>query len=197
MQTSTKAPVRVPDPPVWAPWSINWSAVWVGALTGLAAAVIFGLMGAALGGTATRSLSWTAVTRLDVAAAVLGAFLAFAAAGWAAAKVAGIPFAEPAMLHGALAWLVALPIVLALLSFGAGSAFGGWYGGLAGPASLAPAADAITGSARATALTSLTAILLGLMGSVIGGWIASGEPMTLSHSRTRKTVWSQPERSVL
>jgi uncharacterized membrane protein YeaQ/YmgE (transglycosylase-associated protein family) len=197
MQTSTKAPVGVPDSAVWAPWPINWSAVWVGALTGLAAAVIFGLIGAALGNTATRSLSWTAVTRLDVALAVLGAFFSFAAAGWAAAKVAGIPYAEPAMLHGAIAWLVAMPLVLALLSFGAGSAFGGWYDGLAGPASIAPAADAIAGSARATALTSLTAILLGLMGSVIGGWIASGEPMTLSHYRTRKTVWSKPERSLL
>lgn len=181
----------------WAPWHINWSAVWVGALTALAAAVVLGLIGAALGATAGRSLSWTTVSRLDVAGAVLGAFFAFAAGGWASAKVAGIPYSEPAMLHGAIAWLVALPLVLALLSFGAGSAFGGWYGGLGGPASLAPAADAVTGSARATALASLTAVLLGLMGSVIGGWIASGEPMTFTHYRTRKTVWSDPERRAL
>jgi hypothetical protein len=32
---------------------------------------------------------------------------------------------------------------------------------------------------RNTALGSLTAILLGLMGAVIGGWMASGQTMTL------------------
>ena len=28
-------------------------------------------------------------------------------------------------------------------------------------------------------------LLLGLMGSVIGGWAASGEPMTFTHYKTR------------
>jgi hypothetical protein len=31
----------------------------------------------------------------------------------------------------------------------------------------------------------VTALLLGLVGSVIGGWMASGEPMTLTYWRTR------------
>jgi hypothetical protein len=29
------------------------------------------------------------------------------------------------------------------------------------------------------------ALLIGLMGAVLGGWMASGEPMTFTHHRTR------------
>lgn len=39
---------------------------------------------------------------------------------------------------------------------------------------------------RNAALGAVTALLLGLMGAVLGGWMASGEPMTLTHWRTRE-----------
>lgn len=39
---------------------------------------------------------------------------------------------------------------------------------------------------RNAALSAITALLLGLLGSVIGGWMASGEPMNFNHYRTRK-----------
>jgi hypothetical protein len=35
--------------------------------------------------------------------------------------------------------------------------------------------------------------LLGLIGSVIGGWMASGEPMTFTHYRRRDRVVDFPE----
>lgn len=197
MAMQTAAPARTPDPLAWTPWRVNWSAIWVGALAALAAAVILGLVGTTIGATGARSLSWSAVTKLDVAVAVLGAFFAFVAGGWTTAKVAGIPYAEPAILHATIAWLVALPLMLVLLALGAGSAFGGWYGGLAGPASLAAGAVVVELSVRATALASLTTILVGLIGSVIGGWIASGEPMTFTHHRTRTTIWVEPERRMI
>jgi hypothetical protein len=38
---------------------------------------------------------------------------------------------------------------------------------------------------RNNALATAVALLLGLMGSVIGGWMASGEPMTFTHYRRR------------
>jgi hypothetical protein len=41
---------------------------------------------------------------------------------------------------------------------------------------------------RNSALGAVTALLLGLVGSVIGGWMACGEPMNFTHYRTRKTV---------
>ena len=39
---------------------------------------------------------------------------------------------------------------------------------------------------RNSAMGAITALLLGLLGSVIGGWMASGEPMNFTHYRTRK-----------
>jgi len=41
---------------------------------------------------------------------------------------------------------------------------------------------------RNTALTAVTALLLGLVGSVVGGWLASGEPMTLTRDRNRTGI---------
>ena len=43
-----------------------------------------------------------------------------------------------------------------------------------------------------SALGALTALLLGLIGSVIGGWMASGEPMNFTHYRTRKPLYHSP-----
>jgi len=42
---------------------------------------------------------------------------------------------------------------------------------------------------RNSALAAVTALLLGLLGSVIGGWMASGEPMNFTHYRTRKPAY--------
>ena len=41
---------------------------------------------------------------------------------------------------------------------------------------------------RISALGVASALLLGLIGAVIGGWMASGEPMTLGYHRTRLTT---------
>ncbi len=179
---------------VWQAWPVYWTAVWVGALASLAAALIFGLIGIAIGshqlGTAGQVTRWSQVARDAVVWSIMGSFLSFVLGGWVAANVAGIRRAEPAMLHGAIAWLVALPLLMALLGVGAGNAFGGWYGGLVGapawviPSGASPNPDAPL-IARNAALAGVTAILLGLMGSVIGGWMGSGEPMTLASARGR------------
>jgi hypothetical protein len=42
---------------------------------------------------------------------------------------------------------------------------------------------------RNSALGAVTALLLGLMGSVIGAWMASGEPMNFTHYRTRRPMY--------
>jgi hypothetical protein len=114
-----------------------------------------------------------------------GAFFAFVLGGWVAARIAGFRRAEPAMLHGSLTWLLNIPMMLALGAFGAARFFGGWYGGFV----LAPSpatVDAATAAAmRNSALGVLLALLIGLIGSVIGGWMASGEPMSLTYYRRR------------
>lgn len=176
------------------PWPVSWSAVWVGTLSAIALALIFGLVGTAVGAHRVGHpfATWKDVGFWTLVWSVFGAFLSFALGGWAAAKVGGFRRSESAMLHGAIVWLVAVPLLLALLSLGAATALGGWYGGLSGtPAWVVPppaaAQDPIAAAnaARNTATAAVTALLLGLVGGVIGGWMGSGEPMTFTHYRTR------------
>jgi hypothetical protein len=95
-------------------------------------------------------------------------------------------------------------LLVAFAGLGAGGYFGGWHAGLAGtPAWTVSTATAIQSGtvdqlqldsvereaarvARNHALGAVTALLLGLVGGVIGGWLASGEPMNFTHYRTRQ-----------
>lgn len=178
---------------VVAPWPLSWSGAWVGALAAIALALVVGLVGIAVGAHRIGQPlgAWRDMSFLALAWSVLGAFISFVVGGWAAAKVAGLRRSETAMLHGAIAWLIAVPILLVMASLGAAAYLGTWYGGLAGtPAWAAPAAAALQDpsaaiAARNAALAAVTALLLGLVGAVIGGWMGSGEPMTFTHYRTR------------
>jgi hypothetical protein len=173
------------------PWLVDWSAVWAGALAALAAALIFGLVAIAIGahqlGPSDRIVKWSDFSLGALIFGVLGAFLSFVCGGWVAGKIAGFSRAETASLHGGIVWLVAIPLLLVLAALGAGSYFGSWYGGLAGtPAWVQPSASVDPNAAvvaRNSALGSVTALLLGLVGAVLGGWLASGEPMTLTYRR--------------
>ncbi len=186
----------------WVAWPVYWSAVWVGTLSALAVALVIGLIGIAVGahemGPAARVVDWHKFGLWALVFSVVGAFFAFAVGGWIAARIAGIRRSEPAMLHGAVVWLLTVPFFLFFAAQGSGSYFGGWHGGLAGTPGWAAAMQtnqAVTVPddvareqariARNSALGSVTALLLGLVGGVIGGWMASGEPMTFTHYRTR------------
>ena len=178
---------------VRAPWPLSWSGVWVGTLAAIALALVVGLVGIAVGAHRVGQPlgAWRDMSFLALAWSVFGAFMSFVVGGWAAAKVAGLRRSETAMLHGAIAWLIAVPILLVMASLGTAAYLGTWYGGLAGtPAWAAPAAAALQDpsaaiAARNGALAAVTALLLGLVGGVIGGWMGSGEPMTFTHYRTR------------
>jgi uncharacterized membrane protein YeaQ/YmgE (transglycosylase-associated protein family) len=174
-------------PESWVAWSVNWSAIWPGALAALVASMIFGLLGTAIGATSLEKFSsWHTISRIDVIVVICGAFFAFVIGGWVAGKITGAKHSETTILHGAIAWLVATPLLVAMLAAGAGNAFGGWYGGLvASPLGAAVAQAPTPDVVRGTALSALTALLVGLIGSVIGGWMASGEPMTFTHHAKR------------
>ncbi|HEV3157094.1 MAG TPA: hypothetical protein VGZ00_07060 [Candidatus Baltobacteraceae bacterium] len=175
----------------WVAWPVCWSALWVGALASIAAVLIFGLVGTALGVTSIAHVkdlsSWKSLSLIDTAAAIFGAFLAFVIGGWVTGKIAGIRRSEPAILHAAISWLLALPLLLVFLSLGAGEAFGGWYGSIIGNSPLVSAGSVISTpeAIRHGAIAAVSAILLGLMGAVIGGWMACGEPMSITHYRKR------------
>src|SRR5476651_1869874 len=128
------------------------------------------------------------------------------------------------MIHGAIVWLVTVPLLVVCAALGASSLFGGWYAGLGPNSAMNPGTpfvhpDPLGASAsseeitafrmqqaeynrnvklwhedtpkvtRNGALVTITALLLGLLGSVIGGWMASGEPMNFIHYRTRKPIY--------
>ena len=175
------------------PWFVSWSGVWIGVLAALATALILGLIAIAVGahqvGPGARIDKWSDVRLGTLVFSVVGAFMSFVVGGWVTGKVAGLRRAETASLHGAIVWIVALPLLLLLTALGAGSYFGSWYGGLGGsPSWVAQASTAAADPraaviARNSALGAVTALLLGLMGGVLGGWLASGEPMTLRSYR--------------
>lgn len=187
--------------PAWRPWPV-WSAVWVGALSALALGLIIGLIGYAIGAhqlTAPRTMTFKNVRLLTLVFSVSGAFFAFVVGGWVAARVVGARRAEPAILHGVVAWLVTVPMMLVLGAVGATAMWGGWYGGLvASPAWMAtpPTTPEIAAAVRNGALASVAALLLGLVGSVLGGWLASGEPMMLGYYRRRdRDAWPRQRRA--
>lgn len=174
-------------------WRVSWSAVIVGALAAVVAVVIFGLIGTAIGahktGVEGRITTWSGVGFGSLVWAVVSAFFAFVIGGWIAAKIAGIRRAEDAALHGALAWLVGIAAMCAAAAF-SGAIFNGWYTSLAAapvvPATPGTPADPnLAIAARNGALAAVTAMLIGLMGSGIGGWLASGEPMRIANYRVR------------
>jgi len=116
-----------------------------------------------------------------------------------AARITGVRRAEPAILHGVIAWLVTIPMLLLLAALGATAMYGGWYGGLvAAPAWVAtppPMTPEMAAAMRNSALAAAVAMLLGLLGATLGGWMASGEPMTLRHYRRRTAEYERPRRA--
>jgi hypothetical protein len=169
---------------------VNWSGIWIGALAALAVGLLIGLIGVAVGAHETsRFVDWKKIHLIGIVFNVAGAFFAFVVGGWVAARIAGILRSEPAMLHGAIVWLLTLPMLLVLAAFGAAGYVGSWYGGLTGvpvwAAAVPPLDPELLRAIRNTALATVVALLIGLMGSVIGGWMASGEPMTFTYHRRR------------
>ena len=171
-------------------WPVYWGAAWVGALGALAAVLIGGLLGVAFRAYDVATPGRLATEPLGVpelVASVCTAFFSFVIGGWVASRIAGVRRAETAMLHGAVVWLIGVPLVFLLVMLGARSYFGGWYGGLAGtPAWVATAAPTTAKAARQAAGGAASGLLLGLVGAVLGGWMGSGEPMHFAHYVGRK-----------
>lgn len=203
----------------WQHWPVNWTAVGVGALAAFAVSVLFGLSAVALGAHELtpnyRIVDLRKAGMLLVTIGVIGSFFAFVTGGWIAGKIAGILHSEPAILHGAIVWLTAIPLIIAYTALGANGLTVGWLGGLGNakveapfvrpeplPASATEQARAGYDAdwaqyrrdiaawnaetprvARNAALCAVSALLLGLMGAVIGGWLSSGEPMSPRYRR--------------
>src|SRR5881396_1437779 len=183
----------------WTAWPVYWTPVIVGALASVVAVVLFGIIGTAVGswkaGNEGRVTDFSGIGRVAVAYAVFASFLAFVIGGWVTARIAGIRRAEPAILHAAIAFLIATVLLLAMASFG-GAVFNGWYAGLAPspavPTQAGPVDPSVAKAAAAGATAAAVAILLGLLGSVIGGWMGSGERMDFSFYERERTRMRRP-----
>src|SRR3954470_23066869 len=109
----------------WIAWPVHWSAISVGSLASVAGVIAFGLIGTAVGahlvGPEHRVVDLHNTGIFTLAFSVFSAFFACVIGGWIAAKIAGIRRSEPAMLHGAITWLVAIPVLVLLAGVGAGS----------------------------------------------------------------------------
>ena len=176
----------------WSGWHLEWGAVWVGALAMLVAAVLFSFIATAVGAQKAvdaRVLKFADIPFVTIVVSVFGAFLASAIGAWVAARMSGARLAEPAILHGVAAWLVVMMIVITLAALaGAHSFAGGYLGNLTPPGAPAPTGAAVDPNAaiaiRNAAVGSILGILIGLIGAVVGAWIASGEPLgSLAHYR--------------
>jgi hypothetical protein len=180
-------------------WPVYWSAIWVGALAAVAVALIFGLIGTAIGAhqVGKKVVNVHDLGFWGLVFSVAGAFFSFVVGGWVASSIAGLRRAEDAALHGTIAWLVALPMVLVLAALGAAGFFGSWYSGLAGTpvwatSSTVTADHNAAMAARNSAIGAVTALLIGLIGSLVGGWLASGEPMSLTYRRAKADMHERP-----
>lgn len=97
----------------WIRWPVAWTAIWVGTLSALAVGLIIGLVGFALGAhEVSRYVDCKKVHLITLVFDVAGAFFAYVAGGWIAGRIAGIRRSEPAMLHGAIVWLLTIPFLL-------------------------------------------------------------------------------------
>lgn len=154
-------------------WPVSWTAIWVGMLSAVAVGLVVGLVGIALGAQQSADLAPGKMSLMGMVFAVLGSFFSFVVGGWAAARISGIWHDPTAALHGAIVWLLAVPVLILLASLGAGSLYGAWLHGLAGTPAWATPAVADPIAVRNSALGAATALLLGLVGSTIGAWLGS------------------------
>ncbi len=157
-------------------WPVQWSAIWVGALAAIAAGLLIGLIGIAVGAHQIGKKPTQAgdLGFWGLVFSVAGAFFSCVIGGWVAATVAGFRRAETASVQGAVVWLVTVPLLLVLAALGAGNFFGGWYGGLAGTpvwASSATEGANAAFAARNSALGAMQACCSGWwVGSSADGW---------------------------
>jgi hypothetical protein len=189
-------------------YHVSWTALVIGALTALSAMLAFGLVASAFGahqaGADGDAINWTALGIGALGFAVFTAFFAYVIGGWVAGRLAG-GGTQIGAAHGAMSWLVSVPLMLVLLAIGAGSSFGALTAGLgprdrmaSEPAARTEAEEAVqrgietianptnqpntppidpdaAAAARNAALTALALMILGITGSWLGGRMAGAQ----------------------
>jgi hypothetical protein len=108
---------------------MSWGAVLAGTAVALVAQVLFTLLGLAIGLTITEPLSdQTSWEGIGIGAGVwwlVTSLTSLFLGGWAAARLAGMPLRQDAILHGVVTWALVTLISLYLVIAGTGAVIGG------------------------------------------------------------------------
>jgi hypothetical protein len=169
--------------------ALDWRAVAAGALTACGVLLFLGLLGLAVGLTAFNAATAAAQNALPGGFgrafgiwAALCSLLAFLAGGYVAARYTHDRPGHAAR-QAAMAFLAVCPLLLALLLGGLAGAAGGVAGAVAGlqadPAAAVRANPTAVGDAatqvRDATWGALAAVVLGLIGSIMGSRLAGGQ----------------------
>jgi hypothetical protein len=186
-----------------ADWRIQWGPIVAGLLSALTAMTLLSLLGAAIGLTAFQAGAVQGAPAASAArnAAVwsgVSALLSFLLGGYVATRVAGLLDRGWGAWHGALVFMLAIPVLFWLAGQGLGAVVGGLSGYAAtfNPGYLAdPARAAAPGvepsdvlraaaAARNAAWAALVGVALALGAGALGGYL--GVHYTLTHRDLRR-----------
>jgi hypothetical protein len=162
---------------------VRWAAVLTGLLAALTTLTLLSVLGLAIGLASTTPGTPTSSLRIGADAwSGISALLALMVGGWAAARTAALPGRANGVLNGAMVWIVAVPLVLALLSSGI-AMLAAVAGGVVATGSQIAAALVGQGTALnlptiastdgLAAWGTLVALLLGLVAASFGGLLGA------------------------
>jgi len=163
---------------------IAWSAVVAGSLTALALLVLLGSFGGALGIGAYRGGTFGAGAALW---AIVSFFVAFFAGGCLVSYLAPHSEQHSGVVHGMMAWVLAVVIMSAAATLTVGLASGGI--GFAPSLLLMPGNEVTYGQFVGAVWTAFFCLLFGLIASIFGGMVGyTGKlSITLFDSSVRQT----------
>ena len=191
---------------------LHWGPIWAGLLSALTALFLLSLLGAAIGLSGMNAATAAAqggpppdAGRNSAIWEGIAGILSFLLGGYVAARVAHLLDRNWGAFHGAMVFMLALPIVLWLAGQGLGAVLG-TVGNVASGLNVAAgqaagAAQSAASQAGAAARSNPTAVgdtaaalrngmwgsligsLLGLGASTLGGWLGSHHLLSLDHTR--------------
>ena len=176
-------------------FGVQWTAVVAAALAGFAVTLILTVLGAAIGltaGAASHGVEGEAVGAGAFIWWTLTVILAGYVAGRVLAISSGTDVRYNRVVHGTLAWVLGVIILLFLLANGVGNMIGGLGGGLGAAAATrqlpsGSPADSVHVARTAAAVGSgaawglLISMLLGLGATIMGA--GKNEPRTVTRER--------------
>jgi hypothetical protein len=180
-----------------ADWRIQWGPIVAGLLVALTTMTLLSLLGAAIGLTAFSASAAAAqgapppdAGRNAALWGGVSALFSFLLGGFVASRAAGLLDRGWGSWHGALVFMLAVPVLLWLAGQGLGAVMGGLSGYAASlsPGYLADQARAtaasVTPAARSGAWGAFVGALLGLGAGALGGYL--GVHYSLTHRDLRR-----------